>query len=113
MWDDIEIVTLDQAKQHARVTSTDEDDDLTLKLRQAHALVLDYVDRPTDDDWHDEILGWDDETAPAAVQAAILRMFKHLERYRGDDETQNPDEGLGLPPHVKQLLRMYRTPALA
>lgn len=113
MWDDVEIVSVDQAKQHARITSSDEDDDLALKLRQAHGLVLDYIDRPTDEDWHAELLTWDDSTAPAAVQAAILRMFQHLYRFRGDDEPQKPEDGLGLPSHVTQLLRLYRTPALA
>lgn len=115
-WDDIEIVTLAQAKQHLkRSTTTVEDDDLTLKLRQAHGLVLDYIDRPSDDAWHRQLLNWDDESAPAAVQAAILRQFGDLVRFRGDDAdpSENRVDGNFLSPRVKQLLLMYRTPALA
>jgi len=114
MWDDIEIVSLDQAKAHIRRDdSSDEDDLFELMLAQAHGLVLDYIDRPTDEDWHAEILAWDDESAPRAVQAAILRQFADLVRFRGDDEDTSKVDGTDLSPRVKQLLRMYRTPVVA
>lgn len=115
-WDDIEIVTLAQVKQHLRLgSSTAEDADLTLKLAQAHALVLDYVDRPSDTDWHAGLLLWDDETAPKAIQAAILRQVGDLVRFRGDDDdpSEGKVDGTDLSPRVKQLLRMYRRPVLA
>jgi hypothetical protein len=112
-WDDVEIVSLDQAKQHLKLgSSTAEDDDLTLKLRQAHGLVLDYVYRVAIED---EMLEWDDETAPAAVQAAILRQFADLSRNRGDgDEAEEIKvDGNDLSPRVKQLLKLYRQPVIA
>lgn len=114
MWDDVEIVSLDQAKQHLRLpTTSDEDEDLTLKLRQAHGLVFDYIARSADTAWTATMLAWDDSTAPAAVQAAVLRQFGDLVRFRGDDEDTNKVDGTDLSPRVKQLLRMYRTPVIA
>lgn len=112
-WSDVEIVSLDQAKQHIRRANyTAEDDDWTLKLAHAHGLVLDYVYRAAIED---EMLTWDDDTAPKAVQAAILRQFGDLVRFRGDDD--DPSEyrvdGTDLSPRVKQLLRMYRQPVIA
>lgn len=117
MWDDVEIVSSDAARQHLRISDDEwsaEEDDFTLKLLQAHALVLDYVDRPNDDDFHAEMLEWDEDTAPKAVQAAILRQFADLVRFRGDDEDlAGRADGLHLSPRVRQLLAMYRDPALA
>ena|SRR5688500_3169900 len=114
MWDDVELVTLDQAKHHLRGTVAEEDDDLLLKLRQAHALVLDYIARASDADWTAEMLAWTDASHPPAVGAAILRQFGDLARFRGDDDdTGSADDGLDLSPRVKQLLRMYRTPVIA
>lgn len=112
-WNDVEIVSLAQAKLHARITGNLEDDQLRLYLRQAHGLVLDYVVRPTDQAHIDELQTWDDESAPAAVQAAIMRQFAELARFRGDDEDVSKVDGLDLSPRIKQLLRMYRDPALA
>lgn len=114
-WDDVEIVSLAQAKQHLRITSSTEDADLALKLAQAHGLVLDYIARPSDADYLAEMEAWDDESAPKAVQAAILRQFADLCRFRGndDDASEVRVDGNALSPRVKQLLKMYRDPALA
>lgn len=117
MWDDVEIVSPDQARQHARISEDEwaaEEDDFTLKLLQAHALVLDYVLRPNDEDHEAEMLAWDEDTAPRAVQAAILRQFSDLVKFRGDDEDlAGRADGTFLSPRVKQLLLMYRDPPLA
>jgi hypothetical protein len=114
MWDDVEIVTLAQAKQHInQVLPTDLDDDYTLKLAQAHALVLDYVANNKADDYIEDMQDWDDETAPKAVQAAIFRQFADLVAFRGDDDKQPESLRHGLSPRVKQLLTMHATPALA
>lgn len=119
MWDDVEIVSIDQARAHARLLPAGsppsaEEEDHILKLRQAHGLVLDYINRPSDEDWTEEILAWDAETAPAAVQAAIMRQFAELVRFRGDDDDdRGAGDGTDLSPRVKQLLRMYRTPVVA
>lgn len=118
MWDDYEIVTLAQGKEHLRLgSSTDQDADLTLKLAQAHALVLDYIARPTDATWTATMATWvgSPSNAPRAVQAAILRQFADLVRFRGDDDdpVEARVDGTDLSPRVKQLLRLYRAPVLA
>src|SRR3954470_14309372 len=115
MWADVEIVSLEQGKAHIRRRDdTDEDDVFELMLRQAHGLVLDYIARASDVVWTAVMLAWDDETAPPAVQAAILRQFADLARFRGDDEDdKGAGDGTDLSPRVKQLLRMYRTPVVA
>lgn len=117
MWDDVEIIDLDTAKLHVRKTSseTEEDDILELYLAQAHGLVLDYVANARDDDFVATMLTWDSDTAPKAVQAAILRQFAELRRYRGDDETADETkvDGNFLSPRVKQLLNLYHDPTLA
>lgn len=117
MWDEVEIVSADQARQHVRISEDEwgnEEDDFLLKLLQAHALVLDYVRRPNDEDFDAEMLLWDEDSAPRAVQAAILRQFADLVRFRGDDEDlAGRADGLNLSPRVKQLLSLYRDPPLA
>lgn len=114
MWDEVEIVSPDQARLHLRISEdewSNEEDDFLLKLLQAHALVLDYVHR---DDIEAEMLLWDEDSAPRAVQAAILRQFADLARFRGDDEDlAGRADGLNLSPRVKQLLSLYRDPPLA
>lgn len=117
MWDDVEIVSADQARTHLKISEdewSDQEDDFLLKLLQAHALVLDFVDRPNDEDFHAEMLTWDEDTAPRAVQAGILRQFADLVRFRGDDEDlAGRADGNFLSPRVKQLLLMHRDPPLA
>jgi hypothetical protein len=114
MWDDIEIVSLDLAKAAVRCTTSDEDDLDKIYLAQAHALVLDYVQNARDDDYIAEMLTWDDETAPRAVQAAIMRQFADLRRFRGNDDSNDVKiDGNFLSPRVLQLLKMYHDPTLA
>lgn len=116
LWTDVEIVTLDQAKKHARITSDAENADLADKLADAHALVLDYVADGKGDDYVTVMLTWDDESAPRSVRAAIMRMFADLARFRGNDDDPSEmrvESANALPPRVRQLLRLYRDPALA
>lgn len=112
MWEDIEIVDLDTAKMHVRCTTTDQDDLDEIYLAQAHGLVLDYIARASDEEWTAEMLAWDSDTAPRAVQAAILRQFADLRRFRGDDDTEPKFDAGFLSPRVKQLLLMYRDPVI-
>lgn len=116
LWTDVEIVTLAQAKAHLRITSAAEDADLALKLEDAHALVLDYVADSKDADYVTAMEAWDDETAPKAIRAAILRTFGDLTRFRGNDDDPSEtrvDGTSALSPRARQLLRLYRDPALA
>jgi hypothetical protein len=110
-----ELVSLDQVKEHLRITSDHEDDDLQRKLDQAHALVFDYVrQRIADEDaWQAQIDAWTESTAPAQVLAAIERQCADLYRRRGDDETDLQREPGGLSPDAKSCLYRFRDPALA
>lgn len=120
-WEDVEIVTLAQAKQHLRLPSSSgspslEDADLADKLEDAHALVLDYVADGKTDDYQTAMEAWDADTAPRAVRAAILRTFGDLHRFRGNDDDPaevRVDGTFALSPRARQLLRLYRDPAIA
>lgn len=111
-FEDVEILTLDQAKEHAGITDSDRDGDLQLKLQEAHGLVLDYVSRP-DATWTATMEAWDGDTAPPAIRGAIARQFADLVRFRGGDDDDLRVNGYDLSPRVTQLLRRYRDPALA
>ena len=102
------LVTLEQAKRHLNdpdpTSETEEDSDLELKLAAAEALVLAYLDTDAD-------ATWDEDTAPADVQIAVLLQLGRLWRYRGDDEDEPADAGdVALP--VKAVLRMRKTPVI-
>jgi hypothetical protein len=112
------ILTLDQLKAHLKLSGTEDDDDLELKLAQAEAIVLGYVNQRVSDadDWSDTVTAWTSSTAPPEVKAAILMQAGELYRYRGDDEAadthQKREHGM-LSPYVMALLYRYRDPALS
>lgn len=112
-----DLVTLDQARKHLRLTGSYEDDDLQMKLTQAQAIVLDHVNqRRSDGDlWAAEIASWTEETVPRQVQAAILIQLGELYRYRGDDASDdNARRASGfLVPAVVSLLNRLRDPAVS
>jgi Phage gp6-like head-tail connector protein len=96
------VITVAQAKVHLRITDTDHDADIGVKVDQADGIIRNYLkaqDDPT----------WTDTTAPKAVQAAALLMVGHLFEHRGDDMA--PDESLWKA--IERLLIRYRDPALA
>lgn len=112
------LVDLDQLKAHLKISGTAEDDDLEIKLAQAEAVVLSYVNQRVSDadDWSETVAAWDEETVPAVVQAAILMQAGELYRYRGDDEAadthQKREHGM-LSSYVMALLYRLRDPALS
>ncbi len=100
------LVTLDQAKQQLRVTSSDEDEDISRKIDQASAAVIDWVDNST------LTAGWDEDTVPEQARAATLELLLWLfER----DTTINANNATddNLPPRVIMFLKRLRKPALA
>lgn len=114
MWDDVEILTFEQAKAQIRITHEYEDDDLELKLTLAHGIVLDYIylSRTASADLLETMQAWSDDSAPAGVKAAIARMFTNLVEFRGDNRDMEVD-GNDLPADVRQLLRMHKDPVIA
>ncbi len=60
------LVTLQQAKDQLRVISEEEDEDISRKIDQASAAVIDWVDNTTVTD------SWDEDTVPEQARAATL-----------------------------------------
>jgi len=108
-----ELVTLEAAIARFKVPEDEDEDNLRAMLIQAQGVVLDYIARPSDEDWTAEIAAWDDETVPEAVAAAILVQFGELYRFRGDDSDATKQEHGFLSPRVHGLLRRYRDPVIA
>ena len=105
------LVTLDQAKAHLRITSTADDPDLTEKLTQAEAAILDYIG--STDHWRTITATWTVDTVPPVVVACILLQIGELFRFRGD-ELPNPRVGSeNLSAQIQGLLRPWRDPVFA
>lgn len=99
------LVTLAQAKEHLRITTDDNDADVSLKVDQASAIVIDYLKSQA-------VAGWSDGTVavPGNVSAATLITLTHLYEHRGDDD-MGLDEALWMA--LDRLLIRFRDPALA
>lgn len=112
----VEIVNLDQAKQHAKLPLDfdGEDDDLTLKLLLAHENVFDYLTQRVsdEDEWEAEVDAWTADTAPIRVKGAILAEFAYLYRNRGDGQFQLAS-GAVVCPEAERLLLRFRDPAVS
>ena len=74
------LVSLIQAKAHLRITVTTDDADIQLKLDQAEATILEYLDTSVDAAWVSPA------TAPGPVTAAILLWLTRLYEGRGDTD---------------------------
>lgn len=95
------LVTLDQVKAHLdyELSFTERDDDLTLKLEQASAIVLDYI-KVADDYWQDS--NGVPVGVPPLITAAVLIVVDAL------FEKKEP-----LSQAVMDLVHRYRDPAMA
>lgn len=108
------IVTTAQAIQHLRLPDAPDDlIEIERLIIVAQALVIKYLKRPellTDSPvWSSDTDPSGDETF-AVVQQAILEVLANLYQDRGDRD--EPTEG-PLTPRLKNLLSLYRDPALA
>ena len=110
-----DLVTIDEVKDHLRITTNEEDPDLSLKLKAAEALVLAYVQKRDDGSYATTVAAWTAETAPWPIKHAILVQCAELHRLRGDDEPNlgESNDGSDLTPLVKRLLRPYKDLMLA
>lgn len=107
-----DVVTLEDAKAHLRITSDQDDFDLSEKLLDATQIVIDYLTR-RDATWNATMEAWTADTVPRSVRAAILVQLGELTRKRGDDPTLEPVTPVGLSPTVMALLMRYRDPGVA
>lgn len=98
----VALVTDQEARNHLRIYESSEsppsvaDNLLTMLILQASNIVVDYI--------KDYDHGWDEDTAPPLIKAAVLLMLNLLY----DDPTADP-----LSPGIKSILHRYRDPALA
>jgi hypothetical protein len=96
-----DLVTLADAKTHLRITTSSHDADITEKLADASAIILDYLREPADT--------WDPTTVPKPVKSAVFLMLTHLYEHRGDD----PETDEALWSAIGRLLARLRDPAYA
>jgi hypothetical protein len=101
------LVTLTTAKLHLRITTAaldPGDADIQLKLDQAEAVILDYLDTSADPAWTTPA------TAPGWVTASILLLLTDLYENRGDATSEVSEKTWEA---VTRLLVRARNPALA
>lgn len=108
------LVTLDQAKTQLRLPldSTEYDDDVTLKMTQATAIVIDYLKDESLTLWGSGSPGspgTDDDLKYTVIQAAVLEVLWNLfQPGRSNEMIDGP-----ITPRVENMLRRFRDPALA
>lgn len=98
------LVTLERAKAHLHIDWTDQDEELAQKVSDASDTIIDYLKRPDH--------GWDEESAPGQVQAAVLLVLGALWSHR-EGVGQNAEDLDPISPAVASLLRRMRDPAIA
>lgn len=105
------LVDLETAKAHARITATDQDEELQLKLDAAEAAILDYIN--TTAYWRSVTPTWTQGTVPTFVKYAICLQFAEFYRFLGDDswgQGPNRTADSDFSPAVVGLLRRTRDP---
>lgn len=105
------LVTLDEAKDHAKPGAAKSDPELQRILDAAEATILDYVGSTAY--WREQLALWTAETVPRFVHHAILIQFAEFDRFRGDDLDGPARIGTDLAPVIVALLSRTRDPVLA
>lgn len=116
------LVTLEQASEHLRRDSADDDADLTLKIHAASGAVLNYLKGANHfqaglDGEGNPVLDGDGKPVYTTqvlfeVQAAVLLMVGYLYKDRDNDKNHEFETGY-LPRPVTALLYGLRSPSLA
>lgn len=108
-----ELVTLEEAKDHLRVTHDFEDADITLKLRAAEEIAVEYLDRAVypsqealDAALATETAGPDPMVCTDMVRAGILLLLGDL--YANREETVTGSIATQLPTGARACLRPLR-----
>lgn len=107
-----ELVTIEEAKGHLRITSDSDNPDLAIKLEAATQVIIDYLTR-RDEDWNAEMEAWTPDTVPSSIRAAVLVQLGELYRKRGDDPDVEQRPTVSLSTTVMSLLMRYRDPGFA
>lgn len=91
------LVGLESVKKQLRISSYEQDDEVSDLLNDAEDIVTRFMGDRFDAEWTDQ-------TVPGAVRAAILKQVAYLWAHRGDAALPEPDES-GLAPGVRWLLQ--------
>jgi hypothetical protein len=114
------LVSLQQARDHLRSDSSADDNDLTLKIYAASAIIMEHINTNIDDftDTAGDLLldtSGEADNVPYAIQAACLILVGILYAERqGESGVSNPQWRAGyLPAVVTSLLAPYHDPVFA
>lgn len=100
------LLTLDDAKQHLRITDSDHDADVQQKLEVAQRAVLNFLGVSGD-------ATWTEATVPEDVQHSIRLLLSHYYDNRGDDMSASPTADKDVWEAIGRLLAFHRDPTLA
>jgi hypothetical protein len=103
---DPDLVTLDVAKAHLRITDTAHDADVAQKVSSASASIRDYLDERNDPTWTPD-------TVPPWLQAAVLLLLGHLYEHRGDEFGPDSDNDDRVWTAIERLTRRSRDSTVA
>ncbi|WP_277971754.1 head-tail connector protein [Pantoea agglomerans] len=106
----IELVTLEQAKDHLRVDDDAGDSDLTLKIQSGSAAVLSYI-QGSRELVVDESGGLIEGEPLKRVQTALLVLLGYLDRNRNGEDADKLAQG-ELPFSVTMLIYDLRRPTI-
>lgn len=103
---DPDLVTLEVAKTHLRVTDPAHDADVAQKVRAASATIRDYLHERNDPTWTPE-------TVPPWLQAAVLVLLTHFYEHRGDEFGPDNDNDDRVWTAIEKLTRRSRDSTVA
>ncbi|KAA5961015.1 MULTISPECIES: head-tail connector protein [Pantoea] len=106
----IELVTLDQAKEHLRIDEDAGDTDLTLKIQAGSAALLSYIQGSRELVVNDKGALVDGEPL-VRVQTALLVLLGYLDRNRNGEDADKLMQG-ELPLSVTMLIYDLRRPTI-
>lgn len=101
-----DLVVLETAKIHLRITDTAHDADVALRIAQASDEIRTYLKAKNDPTWTPA-------TVPPRIQAAVLLLVAHLYEHRGDAFGNAQDNDDRVWAAIANLCRQSRDPALA
>ncbi|EIC82155.1 head-tail connector protein [Serratia sp. M24T3] len=111
MADPIMLVTLQEAKDHLRIDDDDGDNDLTLKIQGASAILLSYIQGSRDQliDSTGQII--EGTEALLCMKIAVLVLLGYLDRNRNAEEEEKVSQGI-LPFVVTMHIYHLRQPSI-
>ncbi len=107
----IELVTLQEAKDHLRIDEDDGDADLTLKIQAGSSALLSYIQGSRDLIVDEAGVLLENTPELSRMKAALLVLLGYLDRNRGGEEEEKLSQG-HLPFAVTMLIYDLRQPSV-